>query len=124
MNMRLLRGAIGWGFTLWFVGYVLGIILFVVVSTDLIGWIISPIGIVLTLWVLLKKIKSTVFQHYLYIAIIWTIIAIIFDYIFLVQMFKPADGYYKPDVYLYYLLTLLLPILVGYLKTKQELHKQ
>jgi len=124
MNRQLFKGALGWGFILWFIGYVLGIILFMVVPADLIGWIISPIGILLTLWVLLKKIKSTVFQHYLYIAVVWTIIAIIFDYVFLVQMLKPEDGYYKQDVYLYYCLTLLLPIFVGYLKTKQKLHKQ
>ncbi len=39
---------------------------------------------------------------------------IIFDYFFLVKMFKPADGYYKLDVYLYYVLTFILPLVVGW----------
>jgi len=53
---------------------------------------------------LIKKIKGDSFKYYLLLAISWTLIAIIFDYLFLVKVFKPADGYYKLDVYLYYLL--------------------
>jgi len=44
------------------------------------------------------------------------LIAVIFDYLFLVKMFKPTDGYYKLDVYLYYILTFLLPLIVGWRK--------
>lgn len=85
-----------------------------------IGWVIMPLGTVITLWVLFKKIKSSKFSYYPTLAIVWTPIAIIFDYIFLVKMFKPQDGYYKLDVYIYYLLTFTLPTLVGLLKTKQK----
>jgi len=48
---------------------------------------------------------------------IWTIIAVVFDYIFIVKLLKPLDFYYKLDVYLYYSLTFILPILVGWRKT-------
>ena len=34
------------------------------------------------------------------------------------QLFKPADGYYKPDVYLYYAITFVLPIVVGWWKLR------
>ena len=105
-----------WGFVLWLIGYALGFILFAFVPTDMIGWVITPIGIIITLWVLFKKIKRDRFKCYVGLGVIWTLMAIILDYIFLVKMLKPADGYYKLDVYLYYALTLLLPILVGWSK--------
>lgn len=114
-----LRSAIFWGFILWLIGYVLGILLFVVLPPSLIGWIIMPIGVMITLWVLFKKIKASSFQQYIFVGIIWTVIAIVCDYFLLVQLFKPVDGYYKPDVYLYYVLTFLLPIFVGWKKRFQ-----
>ncbi|MFA5935310.1 MAG: hypothetical protein WC787_00425 [Patescibacteria group bacterium] len=117
MNKQFYKDAFGWGFALWFIGYVLGIVLFAFVPPSLLGWIIMPIGILITLWVLLKKVKSTSFQHHALIAITWTLIAIVFDYVFLVLIFKPADGYYKLDVYIYYALTLLLPLIVGWRKS-------
>lgn len=49
----------------------------------------------------------------------WTLIAIIFDYFFLVKLLKPADGYYKLDVYLYYSLTFILPVVAGTLRLRQ-----
>lgn len=116
MSIRLLKDAFGWGFVLWFIGYALGIILFTIVPIHLIGWIILPIGTTITLWVLLKKANGPTFRYFASLALVWTIIAVVFDYFFLVKIFKPADGYYKPDVYIYYLLTLALPLIVGWKK--------
>ncbi len=107
----------GWGFLLWFIGYLLGILLLVFVPQSLLGWVIMPFGIIITLWVLFKKVNLTTFEQYIRLAIIWTVIAVICDYIFLVKIFNPADGYYKLDVYLYYCFTFLLPLFVGWMKT-------
>jgi hypothetical protein len=41
----------------------------------------------------------------------------VFDYFLLVKVFKPVDGYYKLDVYLYYVLTFILPLIVGWRKS-------
>ncbi len=120
MNRQLLKDTLGWGFLLWLCGYVLGIILFMFVPISMVGWIIMPIGTVVTVWVLLKKIKINYFRHYISLAFIWTLIAISFDYLFLVSVFKPADGYYKLDVYVYYLFTFILPLLLGFIKNKYE----
>ena len=120
MNRQLLKDTLGWGFLLWLCGYVLGIILFMFVPISMVGWIIMPIGTVVTVWVLLKKIKIIYFRHYISLAFIWTLIAISFDYLFLVSVFKPADGYYKLDVYVYYLFTFILPLLLGFIKNKYE----
>jgi len=116
VNKQLLKDTLGWGFLLWLIGYILGILLFMIVPPAMIGWIIMPIGITLTLWVVLKKIKSDSFQYYALLAIVWVLIAIVFDYFFLVKVFKPADGYYKLDVYVYYCLTFVLPLAVGWKK--------
>jgi hypothetical protein len=107
--------AFGWGLVLWLIGYLLGMILFFVVPPNMIGWIILPIGIIITLWVLLKKIKGDSFDYYLHLAIAWTLIAIVFDYLFIVKALN-ADGYYKLDVYVYYALTFILPLVAYYRK--------
>jgi len=116
MVKKFYKDAFGWGFILWLIGYALGIMLFPFVSLSIVGWIIMPIGIIITIWVLVKKVKADSFQYYALLAVIWTLIAIIFDYFFLVKLFKPEDGYYKLDVYLYYTLTFVLPIIVGWRK--------
>lgn len=118
MDKQLLKDALGWGFILWLIGYALGIVLFPFVPVSIFGWFIMPVGALLTLWVLIKKVKSESFKYYLLLAFAWTSIAVVFDYFFLVQVFKPADGYYKPDVYLYYALTFIMPVIIGWRKRK------
>ena len=109
-----------WGFILWLIGYILGFVFFSLVPANYIGWLITPIGILITLWVLLKKIKREKFSCYIGLGVVWTIMAIVLDYIFLVKLLNPADGYYKLDVYLYYIITLMLPIIVGWFKFKDK----
>lgn len=117
MNKQFIKDAFGWGFALWLIGYVLGVILFPIVPNSLLGWVIMPIGIVITLWVLLKKVKATSWQYYLWMAVVWVMIALICDYFLLVNVFHPADGYYKLDVYIYYIVTFTLPLLIGWKKS-------
>jgi hypothetical protein len=118
MHRQTLIDTVGWGLTLWLMGYVLGILLFFVLPPARIGWAIMPIGIVLTLWVLVTRVRAATLQSYVVLAVVWTIIAIVFDYLFIVKAFNPADGYYKPDVYLYYALTFMLPLAVGWWKAR------
>ncbi len=119
INKQFLKDALGWGFVLWLFGYILGIILFMLMPSSIIGWVITPIATIITLWVLFKKIKSSSLQYYLFVGITWTILAIILDYFLIVKTFKPEDGYYKPDVYLYYALTFILPLITGLRKQKK-----
>jgi hypothetical protein len=111
--MQFLKDSLGWGLLLWLVGYVLGVVLFALAPVALIGWIIMPIGVALTLWVLVTRIDAESFGYYAALSVVWTALAIMFDYVFIVKTFAPADGYYKPDVYLYYALTCLLPLGAG-----------
>ena len=123
MNKQLLKDSLGWGFVLWLIGYILGIILFFVLPPSLIGWFILPVGLIITLWVLLNKVKGDKLQYYLILAAVWTVIAVILDYFFIVKMLNPADGYYKLDVYLYYALTLITPLVIGWWK-KTKSHEK
>jgi len=116
MNKQLLKDSLGWGFVLWLIGYILGFVFFAFVPQNMLGWVIMPIGIIITLWVLFKKIKGDSFKYYIKLALVWTLIAVVFDYFFMVKLLNPADGYYKLDIYLYYILTFFLPLIVGWKK--------
>lgn len=104
---------IRWGIGLWLAGYLLGILFFMIAPATLVGWLIMPIGILMTEWVLLTKVREHLSKQSLWIGAIWMFSAIILDYFFLVKVFKPADGYYKLDVYLYYGSTFILPFLTA-----------
>jgi hypothetical protein len=114
MDRQFAKDGLGWGFVLWLIGYVLGIVLFALVPTNLIGWIITPVGVVITLWVAFKKVHGETLQYYGLVALIWLLIAVLSDYVFIVKAFKPPDGYYKADVYLYYALTVAVPLFAGW----------
>lgn len=119
MSKKLLKDGLFWGFILWLIGYFLGIVLFMLVPANLMGWVITPIGIAITLWVLLKKINYKKLKSYFKLGAIWTAIAILFDYIFIVLLFSSSD-YYKLDIYFYYLFTFTLPVLVGLYKRSKR----
>ena len=106
-----------WGLALWLFGYILGIIFFYFVPKDQIGWYILPLGTAFALWVLIKRIKREEFGCYFGLGLIWTLLAVGLDYAFIVKMLK-SIGYYKTDVYVYYALTFLLPLAVGWYRFK------
>lgn len=109
---KIVLNTIFWGFILWLFGYILGFVFFAFVPKELIGWYIMPIAVIVILWVLFKKIKRDSFGCYIGLGVVWTIMAVALDYFFMVKLLKVV-GYYKTDVYIYYLLTLALPIIVG-----------
>lgn len=124
MDKKLLKDALGWGFALWLIGYLLSIVLFFLVPANMIGWVIMPIGTATTLWVLFKKVNGHSFGYYAVLAAIWTLMAIILDYIFVVKALNPADGYYKPAVYIYYILTFALPFIAASVESKNRKHAE
>lgn len=112
---KIFLNTVFWGFILWLFGYILGIVFFIFLPKELIGWCIMPIALAATLWVLFKKIKREFFACYIGLGLIWTIMAVALDYVFLVKLLKAVD-YYKIDVYIYYFLTFVLPVAVGLYK--------
>jgi len=121
MNTRFLKDALGWGFVLWAFGYALGIVLFALVPPSLIGWIIMPFGTAVTFRIAFTKVKGDTVRYFGLVGLVWLLIAVGGDYVFIVKAFEPADGYYKLDVYLYYALTLAIPLIVGCRKNANRL---
>jgi len=115
---KIFLNTVLWGFALWLFGYILGFVFFAFVSKELLGWYIMPFGLIAILWVLIKKIKRDGFGCYVGLGVIWTIMAIVLDYVFLVKLLNATD-YYKLDVYIYYILTLILPVVVGWYKVRK-----
>lgn len=120
MSRRLLIDGLGWGFALWLFGYVLGFILFPLVPVGTIGWIIMPFGIAVALWVAFFRIHPGGVAQFALVGVIWLAIAVLGDYFGIVKALNPPDGYYKLDVYIYYVLTLLIPVAAGMAKGKSE----
>jgi flagellar biosynthesis protein FliQ len=114
VDIQLAKDALGLGLVLWLMGYALSMVLFAFVPVSLIGWVILPIGTVVALFVAFAKVRGGTFRHFGVVALCWTAIAVIGDYIFIVLLLKPEDGYYKLDVYLYYALTLAIPLFAGW----------
>jgi hypothetical protein len=107
---------LGLGFFLWFLGYIASIILYFLVPSEMIGWILfvlfTPVFIGIT-FVIFRK-RSLPFRYYVVVSVTWTGIAILFDFLFIVNLFKP-NNYYHLSVLLYYLVTLLVPLIMGIL---------
>lgn len=118
-SKQILLNTIFWGFMLWFIGYMLGIIFFAFVSKEMIGYFVMPVGVLITLWVLFKKISRDSLVCYAGLGLIWTMMAALLDYIFIVKMFNSVD-YYKLDVYVYYVITFVLSVLVGWYKINKS----
>jgi hypothetical protein len=111
--------ALAWGSALWAFGYIVGFILFAFVPPEHLGWYITPFGVAATIWVLWTRVRAHGLGQFAVLSGVWTLIALLFDYLFIVLLLKPEDGYYKLDVYLYYGLTLALPLIVGWLKGRK-----
>lgn len=112
-----------WGFILWLAGYLAGIALFFMVPKDYIGWVLMPLATIFTIWVLMKKVKRPELMCYVGTGLIWTLMAVALDYVFLVRLLQTGSSYYKLDVFLYYFLTFTLPIVVGYWKYRHKAPK-
>ncbi len=110
MKRFLIRDVLGWGFLLWFIGYLLGFLFYAFVPTALIGWYVTPIGIAMTCLVLWKWVRVDAMRDAVLLGVGWCIVAIVLDYFLIVKLLDPPDGYYKLDVFLYYLLTFSLPV--------------
>jgi hypothetical protein len=116
MSSFLVRDVLGWGLLLWLVGYALGFVFYAFVPPAQIGWYVLPLGIALTCLVLWRWVRIDAIGNAVLLGVGWSVIAIVFDYVFIVRLLSPPDGYYKLDVYLYYVLCLVLPVAAAWLR--------
>ncbi|HUO97971.1 MAG TPA: hypothetical protein VMU01_04850 [Rhizomicrobium sp.] len=118
MSGALLRHALVWGAVLWLFGYLLSFAFFFFVPTDVLGWAVMPFALTLTIWVAVRRVDGPTLAYYTAVGLAWAILAVVLDYFLLVRLLKPADGYYKLDVYLYYAFTFLVPPAAGWWKLR------
>jgi hypothetical protein len=102
------------GVFVWLMGYLAGIFLYFVFSPDVLGWVLFAIFTPIVIFLCYRRFSKRRgnVSYYLLVATVWLIIAVVFDYLFLVRLLNPRV-YYKLDVYAYYASTFLIPFLVG-----------
>jgi len=101
------------GAVLWLAGYLVSLALFFTPFANVMGWIISAVFTPITIAVAWWRFRGRDHSHRYFAGVgaAWAAIAIVLDYLFIVRLFRAS--YYAPDVFLYYLLTFLIPIGVG-----------
>jgi hypothetical protein len=108
-----IKDTVGLGIFFWLLGYLASMLLFFSPYADIMGWIITavftPVTIVITWWWFRARILAL--SYYAMVGLAWTVIAVVLDFLFIVRLFQAS--YYGPDVFVYYVLTFLIPVGVG-----------
>ena len=112
---QILSDTVLLGAALWLIGYLASLVLFVSPFHPIMGWILlvvfTPVTIVIAyLW--FRKRERLPMVYYAKVGVAWLLIAVVLDYLFIVLLFQAI--YYGVDVFVYYALTFLIPVGVGY----------
>ena len=113
-NKEKIIDTFGIGFILWLAGYLSSMLLYFSISHDMLGWILFVIFTPITIYVAYWRFhrRSLSMRYYVKVAIVWTLLAVAFDYIFIVMLFN-SQNYYQSDIFLYYITTFLIPLGTG-----------
>lgn len=108
------------GILFWLIGYVASLILFPFVSLDVMGWILTGVMTPLTFIIAYFRFRKRNLKFFCYFmtGVFWALIAAVLDYLFIVKLFHSVD-YYKLDVYLYYFIMFLIPVILGLINKKK-----
>jgi hypothetical protein len=109
-----IRDTAGLGSFFWLIGYLASLVLFFSPVAGIMGWILllvfTPVTVAITWWWFRPRERLSL-QYYAGVGVAWMLIAMVLDFLFIVLLFHTA--YYQPDVYVYYLVTFLIPLGVG-----------
>jgi hypothetical protein len=109
-----IKDTAGLGSFFWLTGYIASMVLFFSPVAGIMGWILlvvfTPVTVAITWWWFRSRERLPL-QYYAGIGLGWMLIAMVLDFLFIVLLFQTA--YYKPDVFVYYLVTFLIPVGVG-----------
>jgi hypothetical protein len=118
---QIIKDTAGLGIALWLIGYLASLVLFKPPYASIMGWILAaiftPVTILIVYWWFRKR-ESLPLRYYAEVGIAWVIIAVVFDYIFIVLLFQAT--YYGIDVFVYYAVTFLIPVGVGYFLNRKK----
>lgn len=114
LTRKILIDTLLLGFFVWLIGYLAGIVLYFFLSPDVLGWVLFTFFTPIVIFLCYKRFgkRKERISYYALVASVWLIIAVVFDYLFLVKLLNPSN-YYKLDIYVYYASTFLIPFLVG-----------
>jgi hypothetical protein len=117
-----IKDTAGLGTGLWLIGYLASLALFFTPLAGIMGWVLigifTPVTIAIAWWWFRQR-EPLPLQYYAGVGIAWVLVAVVFDYLFIVLLFQAT--YYGADVFVYYALTFLIPVGVGlYLNRKRE----
>ena len=111
---QLMKDTAGLGTALWLIGYLAALVLFFSPYAGVMGWILlaifTPVTIVIVLFWFRKR-ECLPLQYYAGVGVVWVLIAVVLDYLFIVLLFRAS--YYGIDVFVYYAVTFLVPVGVG-----------
>ena len=112
---QILKDTVLLGAVLWLIGYIASLVLSFSPLHEVMGWILlivfTPVTIIITyLW--FRKRERLAVKYYGTVGVAWLLIAIVLDYLFIVLLFQAT--YYGADVFVYYAVTFLIPVGVGY----------
>jgi hypothetical protein len=117
--IQWIKDTAGLGTAFWLMGYLASLVLFFTPYAGIMGWILlavfTPVTIVITWWWFNQR-KSLPLRYYAGVGGAWMLIAIVLDYLFIVLLFNAT--YYDPDVFVYYAVTFLIPLVVGLYLTR------
>lgn len=109
-----IKDAAGLGTLLWLIGYLTSLALFFSPFAGIMGWILiavfTPVTVAVTWWWFRER--DLTLPYYAGVGIAWTAIAVVLDSLFIVLLFQAS--YSGPDVFVYYALTFLIPVGVGF----------
>jgi cation transport ATPase len=109
-----IKDTAGLGTVLWLIGYLASLALFFTPLAGIMGWILlvifTPITIAIAWWWFRPRERLPL-QYYAGVGVAWMLIAVVLDYLFIVLLFQAT--YYGPDVFVYYAVTVLIPVGVG-----------
>ncbi len=116
-----LKDTAGLGTIFWLTGYLASIVLYFSSLSSMLGWVIlvmfTPFTILVTWWWFRGRDLSL--QYFAGVGVVWTVIAVILDYLFIVLLFQ-SPQYYAPDVFIYYALMFCLPVMVGMFLNREK----
>jgi hypothetical protein len=111
----VLKDTVGLGIFFWVIGFLASMVLYYTQWAHVMGWIIlctfTPVSLLITWW-WFKGREHLTLQYYAGVGIVWMVLAIVLDYLFIVTLFS-ATSYYAPDVVLYYALMFIIPVATG-----------
>jgi hypothetical protein len=115
LSRTRLIDTLGLGVGLWVIGYVASLVLFFTPLKGVMGWILLVVLAPVTAYIAYRRFKSRkkALAYYAVVSVAWLAVAMVMDYVFIVKLFT-QPGYYALDVFAYYAVTFLMPLLIGW----------